>query len=252
MLDIYCVRHGQASFGAENYDELSDLGVAQAHALGAHWAQLGLQFDAVWLGALKRHEQSAHALLTGLQGKNKPLPSKEIDLNAILNIANSLPVHQDAALNEYDSEALIRAQLQAHPQDLPHIQSTEGYKAHFRVLRSALIGWIAGDLKPQGMPTFSEFAGALQTCTQAVRQQFTTPDGLKKARVLMVSSGGPISTLVGMAAESPPVRMIELNYQMRNTAVSQVLLTQRGMLLHSFNTLPHLQTAEKQAWITSA
>jgi broad specificity phosphatase PhoE len=46
MGNIYLVRHGQASFGAENYDQLSTLGQQQSQRLGEYFAQKGIQFEA--------------------------------------------------------------------------------------------------------------------------------------------------------------------------------------------------------------
>ena len=40
------VRHGQASFGQENYDRLSDKGILQMRALGEYWAGIHLGIDA--------------------------------------------------------------------------------------------------------------------------------------------------------------------------------------------------------------
>jgi len=45
MGSIFLIRHGQASFGAENYDVLSPLGHQQSEALGDHLGQLGTRFD---------------------------------------------------------------------------------------------------------------------------------------------------------------------------------------------------------------
>ncbi|EXF47276.1 phosphoglycerate mutase family protein [Pseudomonas sp. BAY1663] len=42
MGSIYLIRHGQASFGAENYDVLSPLGYRQSEALGDYLAQLDI------------------------------------------------------------------------------------------------------------------------------------------------------------------------------------------------------------------
>ena len=44
---IYFVRHGQASLGAQNYDQLSDLGFAQAEQLGLYFLQQKIQFEYV-------------------------------------------------------------------------------------------------------------------------------------------------------------------------------------------------------------
>ena len=54
MGTLYLVRHGQASFGAEDYDQLSALGHRQCVALGQYWRERGMRFDAVLTGSLKR------------------------------------------------------------------------------------------------------------------------------------------------------------------------------------------------------
>ena len=46
MGTLYLVRHGQASFGADNYDQLSPMGHRQALRLGEFWRERGMVFDA--------------------------------------------------------------------------------------------------------------------------------------------------------------------------------------------------------------
>ena len=50
MSEIYFVRHGQASFGSGNYDQLSALGHRQSVLLGEYFAARGLQFDQLLAG----------------------------------------------------------------------------------------------------------------------------------------------------------------------------------------------------------
>ncbi|MBU5895007.1 histidine phosphatase family protein, partial [Vibrio cholerae O1] len=66
MGTLYLVRHGQASFGAEDYDQLSERGTAQSQRLGAYWRERGLRFDAVYTGTLRRHEQTLAGIADGL------------------------------------------------------------------------------------------------------------------------------------------------------------------------------------------
>ena len=89
MGTLYLVRHGQASFGADDYDQLSPLGLQQAQRLGAHWLAHGQRFDTVLMGTLRRHAQTLDGIAQGLPG----LPAPQV-----------LP-----SLDEYDSLALIRA-----------------------------------------------------------------------------------------------------------------------------------------------
>jgi broad specificity phosphatase PhoE len=92
MGTLYLVRHGQASLGASDYDQLSPLGQRQCQLLGEYWRSQGMRFDAVLCGGLKRHAQSLAAIGVGL-GQAGDLPTTQIR----------------PGLNEYDSEALIRS-----------------------------------------------------------------------------------------------------------------------------------------------
>jgi broad specificity phosphatase PhoE len=66
MGTLYLVRHGQASFGAENYDELSELGHRQSVRLGEYFAQKGISFDRLIAGTLNRHKQTLGDVLQGM------------------------------------------------------------------------------------------------------------------------------------------------------------------------------------------
>jgi broad specificity phosphatase PhoE len=219
---IYLVRHGQASFGAADYDQLSELGVRQCHALGRWLAERGLQFEAVLRGSLRRHEQSLAALAEG----HGALP----------------PAQVRAGLNEYDAEPLVRALL---PDIVEEVGTREGYKRHFRALREALAKWIAGELQPPGVPTHAEWRAGIVASLEHVRANHI-------GNVLVVSSGGTISTAIGHVLGVPMVATIELNMQMRNSALSQLLYGPRGHSLVTFNHLPHLDAPERADWVTYA
>ena len=228
MIQLTFIRHGQASFGADNYDQLSPLGERQAEQLGrylrqrADWA--GHTWDAVVTGSLARHGQTWQAIAAGAGWSHQP---------------TVLP-----GLNEYDSEALIRALKVDRPLDSPH--TPQGYKQHFRVLRDALRQWMDGTISPEGMPDYGGFVdGALSVLDWARTHH---PEG----RVLVVSSGGPISTLVGRLLNTPAETTIELNMQIRNTALTDVVATARTARLVSFNHLPHLDGPDFADWVTHA
>ena len=61
MAQFYLVRHGQASFGSDNYDQLSPLGHQQARWLGEYFAERDMQFDGLITGDLVRHQETGAA-----------------------------------------------------------------------------------------------------------------------------------------------------------------------------------------------
>ena len=223
MGTIYLVRHGQASFGADDYDQLSDLGRRQSVQLGRYWAQRGFKPDAVITGSLKRHAQTWAGIAEGAQADLSPLVWP--------------------GLNEYDSHAVIQT---VHPNPLPRPDTPELYKQHFRLLRDGLALWMAGTATPPGMPSYEDFVRGI---TQALDHVRTHHQG---QNVVIVSSGGPISTIVGQILGTSPETTIELNMRIRNSAVSELHFNPKRHMLVTYNTLPHLDDPSLKDWITYA
>ncbi len=127
MSEVCLIRHGQASFGAENYDRLSELGRRQARWLGERLAGLGVRPARIVAGTLSRQRATADALLDGLGGAR-------------------LPVETHAGLNEYDAEPLLAAWLESLGADAPRIAGDDR-RGHFRALSGALEAWQAGRIE---------------------------------------------------------------------------------------------------------
>ncbi|MGE0099514.1 MAG: histidine phosphatase family protein [Hydrogenophaga sp.] len=227
MGTLYLVRHGQASFGADDYDQLSELGHRQSVQLGRHWAERGLAFDAVITGTLRRQHQTWAGIAEGAGFDQQAL---------------AWP-----GLNEYDSEAVIHA---IHPHPLEKARSAEAapelYRHHFRLLRDGLTQWMAGTVSPRGMPSYNEFVNGVTSALDHVRARHHGQN------VLLVSSGGPISTAVGRVLGMSPEATIELNLRIRNSAVTEFQFNPKRHTLLSYNTLPHLNSKEFDGWITYA
>ena len=223
MGHLYLVRHGQASFGAADYDQLSELGTRQCHALGSWFAQRGITFEGMLCGTLKRHVQSLAGIAEGLQWKAEPL---------------SWP-----GLNEYDSKALVEA---VHPDPLPKPTSPERVRHHFRLLRAGLAQWMSGATQPEGMPSYADFVAGITSALDHVRATH------HEKNVLIVSSGGPISTIVGHVLGMAPAATIELNLRIRNSSVTELAFTPKRHMLVTYNTLPHLDHPDHASWITYA
>ena len=211
MGTLYLVRHGQASFGAADYDQLSPLGEQQSRRLGAWFRAREMRFDAVLTGTLRRHAQTLAGIEAGLQAQHDAL---------------ALP-----GLNEYDSEAIVRA-IHAGPIAAP--DSPERARQHFRLLREGLRQWMAGTTQPAGMPAHADFVAGVVQALDLVRARHA--DG----SVLIVSSGGPIATAIGHVLGLQAEATIDVNLHIRNSALSEFKVGPKRHTLISFNTLPHL------------
>jgi broad specificity phosphatase PhoE len=223
MSTLHLVRHGQASFGADDYDRLSELGWRQSRRLGEYWKGKGQQFDQVIMGTLRRHEETWRGIAEGLG----------LD-------AQALPVRTTPKLNEYDSAAVIAT---VHPEPLPKADTPELYRHHFRLLREGLHRWMQGQAQPVGMPSYADFKAGIAEVLQEI--SLAAP-----GRVLVVSSGGPIATAVGHVLGTPAQSTIELNFHIRNSAVTELTHHPKGQRLISYNTLYHLDGEAHQNWVT--
>ena len=224
MPTLYLVRHGQASFGAANYDNLSDLGVKQSVALGEYFHAKNIRFDAAYEGSLRRHAQTYAGIAQGMSSEAAALIRP--------------------GLNEYDSDAVVQA---IHPEPLSAEKTPENYRKHFRLLRDGLAAWMAGTAAPVGMPAYPAFVNGITDVLDEIRAEF---GGKDDARILICSSGGPISTAVGHILGTSPQATIELNLRIRNSSVTEFAFTPKRHMLVTYNTLPHLE--DKPDWVTYA
>ena len=223
MGTLYLVRHGQASFGAEDYDQLSALGEKQSVRLGEYFAERDIHFDGLIAGTLRRHKQTLAGILRGMNRAGEHLSWE--------------------GLNEYDSEAVIAT---VHPEKLHKPTSPELYRHHFRLLRNGLARWMAGDASPHGMPSYADFVTGVSSALDHVRASHFGQN------VLVVTSGGPISTAVGHVLNTPPETTIELNLRIRNSSITEFAFTPKRHMLVGFNAIPHLDAAAYKEWVTYA
>ena len=222
MGTLYLVRHGQASFGADDYDVLSPLGHQQAVRLGEYFKTRGIAFDAAMTGSLQRQVSTFDGICKGM--------------------ASPLEALQWPGLNEYDSHAVIAT---VHRGKLEKPSTPEQYRHHFRLLKDGLKQWMDGVVSPHGMPTYSDFVLGVTTALDYVRKR-------GEGKVLLVSSGGPISIAVGHILGCSPEATIELNLRIRNSSVTEFAFTPKRHMLVTYNTLPHLDAPEYASWVTYA
>jgi broad specificity phosphatase PhoE len=233
---LYLVRHGQASFGADDYDQLSALGHKQALRLGEYFRLKGVTFSTAISGTLKRQTQTLAGICEGM-GVEFAVQGSPAGLVASGGEHLLWP-----GLNEYDSQAVISA---VHPHKLEKPDTPELYRHHFRLLKGGLAQWMAGAVCPVGMPSYNEFAAGVAAALAHVRSKC-------EGNVLLVSSGGPIATAVGQVLGTSAETTIELNLRIRNCSVTEFAFTPKRHMLLTYNTLPHLDAPEYASWATYA
>lgn len=225
MSEIYFIRHGQASFGTDDYDRLSAVGVRQAKILAHYLAQTGRIFDAVYCGRMKRQQKTAEEFINHYRGNQLSVPQLQID----------------ESFNEYDSlsvwEALIPEMTTEQPSIAEELEKLPGdQKAFQRIFSQVMNRWTKGDYKASTIPRWDDFT------RRVVRglEKMTTLHGAKK-RLAVFTSGGPISVAVKSALGLSDRMTLEISWQLMNASITRIKYNSRGIMLAGFNDVTHLE-----------
>ncbi|MDA8646849.1 histidine phosphatase family protein [Porticoccaceae bacterium] len=228
MGELYLVRHAQASFGADDYDQLSEMGHEQARLLGQHFSRRGVTFDAFVVGDMKRHHQTLDGIATGMG----------------VQMADRLVL---SGLNEYNFVDMTEAYGRCNGDDPLYQQvmaQPDDKRNFYRLLRQMLSAWTADEIP--GVPeTWMDF----KTRVAAAKEQLQALSK-KSHSVLAIGSGGSISTFVGLVLGIPDETVFDLNLQYKNTALSHFFFNQHRMHLTGFNNISHFDNNELEQYIT--
>ena len=206
MADLIVVRHGQASFGADDYDALSDMGHQQAKVTGDYLRAQGWIPDRLISGTLKRQRDTLSGF--GFDGT----------------------VETHAGFNEYDFHDLLNAKFGGQaPNDV-----MQDRKTHFRTLRETVLDW-QNDRIDGVAETWASFTDRVQSACN-----FATKQGHK--RVLVASSGGVIGQLVAATLLAPDVMMMDLNLQVKNGSIHRFVFSKGRIMLTEFNATPQFDS----------
>lgn len=217
MRDVYIVRHGQAAFGTDDYDRLTEVGWEQSRLLGEYFRGREMQFSSVFTGDMRRHRET----LAGLRDVLPETPEAKV-----------LP-----GLNEYDFHGM----LAAYPPAQAMADELQDAKQFYRLLRQALKDWSEGKL-----PGAAESWQAFESRVENTLLQIAEAPG----PILVITSGGASSAMLRKVLGLSVDTMIDLNLQARNTGISQYFCRSSGYLLNSFNTVPHLEQPQDRHLIT--
>jgi broad specificity phosphatase PhoE len=227
MREIYFVRHGQASLGARNYDQLSPLGWEQARWLGEHYRVRGIGFDRVIVGDMQRHKETLQGIAEGMGTMLDPVV--------------------DPRLNEFRFQPILRQYCRRHRPGQPEPTTAAEF---FAILGEVMAAWIAGDLDAE----LAADGEQIESWADFNRRVVASLEDIGRGpgqRVLIVSSGGPKSLAVKHAMGLSDAAAVALMMQIRNTSTTR-FLSDGGLALHAFNVLSHMERPDREHAITMA
>jgi len=232
MTAIYLIRHGQASFGQENYDQLSELGLQQATRLGQVLSQRLSVFDSISLGTLTRHQQTAQNCLAGF--------GRELDrLKPIYN----------AGWNEYDHQNILaqfRPEFASAKSMMEFVRDQPNPKQSFeRDFNSAVNRWIEGQHDQDYVESWSTFTARVH---QALKDTIALQSEAKTIAVF--TSGGPISLISQALLGVEQEKIMQMNWTLMNCGVTKLVSTGSRLFLSSLNEHGHFEGADNKHFIT--
>lgn len=224
MGQIYLVRHGQASFGSANYDQLSDLGREQARLLGEWFANCQQKFHRVVTGDMERHRQTAHACIAVLPKALRV----EMDWQT------------DAGFNEYDHhEVLIRYRPEFDDPAEVRRFFAETDKARYvfqEIFAAAMARWMSGEHDGDYREPWSAFRSR---CIAALQRLIESAG--QSQSIAVFTSGGTIATLCQHALALQDKQVATLNWTLVNCAVTKFLYRPGALTLSYLNNYAHLE-----------
>ncbi|UDY24964.1 histidine phosphatase family protein [Nocardioides sp. Kera G14] len=206
---LHLVRHGQASFGADDYDVLSTLGHEQSRLLGRSLAARGLVPERIVRGEMRRHRETLEGILEGLGGA-----------------ADGVPVEVDAGWDEFDFGHVI----DVHHASGEALDTGGDVQAFFEQATSRWSGGAADHEYDESFSAFVARVGAAAERSAAAGEN-----------VLVVTSGGPIALAASSLLTGDPSLWMRLNRVAVNTAVTKVISGRAGLTLSTYNAYPHLE-----------
>ena len=232
MGQIFLVRHGQASFGKANYDQLSELGYEQARLLGQWYANTHQSFSKVIAGGMARHRQTADTCLA-------ELPKKQLlDAEWITDEDFAEFNHHEVLLRhcpEVADAVAFKALLASHvdpPRALEHL------------FRAAMQRWMSGWHDGDYGETWPDFR---RRCVRALERLDTDSS---KQTTIVFTSGGVISALMQHLLGLQDFQVMELNWTLANCAVTKLLQRPGQFTLSYLNNYAHLEWLGQPGAIT--
>jgi broad specificity phosphatase PhoE len=210
MGQILLVRHGQASWGADDYDVLSPVGEEQSAVLGR--ALAGVRPVEVVHGRMQRQRRTAEL--------------------AAAAAGWSAPFREDQRWNEMDHLAI----LAAHPREGGSDPGGEPDRAQFQAwFEAATDRWTSGGFDDEYAESFPDFRARVA----AALADLAGPAA--EGTVVVVTSGGPISAVTADLLDAGTPSYTRLAPVVVNSSVTRLVTGRRGVTLVSFNEHAHLQ-----------
>jgi broad specificity phosphatase PhoE len=226
MSTLFLVRHGQASFGSDNYDRLSPLGVAQANHLRDHFNENAIELHGIRSGQLQRQRSTAE-ILAGSSARN---------------------IVVTPAFDEYDAHRLMQHYAQLTGEPLLSLQGAaepldpRQFRQHLERVSRA---WVQEQVAAPNLESWQTFRARVGRGIDEITS--TTP---RSHNVAVATSAGVIGAAMGHMLGLDDLAALQLSYVVLNSAVTRIEFDGSRRTLVSFNSTAHLERAGRRELLT--
>ena len=226
MATIYLIRHGQASFGSDDYDKLSHLGRRQATVAGEYLRDAGVTFDAVYSGNLLRQRETAELAVASQPGP--------------------VPHHIDPRFNEIDNDAQLKFLLPELVKVNPTLKALverglRSSKDYQKVIDAVFNHWVSPACQDPRLQSWADYSAGVR----AALHEVMASQGSGKTLGIF-TSGGTIATLVAQVLGLTGEQTYQFYEPIFNCSISQIFYTGSRTSLSYFNDRSYLQVRGAQ------
>jgi broad specificity phosphatase PhoE len=226
MANLLVVRHGQASFGADNYDQLSPLGQRQADLTGEFLRQMGTRFSAAYSGDLSRQRETGQRVLDQLEQPQELIIDprfNEVQTDEQIEVMMPLLLERDARFA-----------------DLVAAMDTDT-KSFQKIIETVFNYWVSPECDVSGIQSWKDYHGGVVSAFEdAMASAASGTD------TVIFTSGGTIATIVGHVLKLTSDRVYEFYEPVFNCSITRIIFNSRKCSLSTFNDVGHLHQMSAQ------
>ena len=233
MTDIYFIRHGQASFGSKDYDQLSETGRRQADILADYFIDMEAYFPVIYCGTKKRQMDTAKTILSRLIKNDvgcelKIFPGlNEFDVSNLLSRCKDDMIQKDASFFE----------------DLKH--AAINYHAFQNIFVKVLQESLDKKYEDSRIENFCRFQERVRSTIATIVE-----DSKRYKKVAVVTSGGVLALLMQTVFGLTDAEAIDLVWFFYNASITVFNTETDELVLKIKNSVSHFNRTEYHHLLT--
>ena len=233
MSQLLFVRHGQASFLSDDYDQLSPLGESQAVEVGMLFLREAIEFDAFHSGPRKRQLETARIIQDVYRQAKKPFPK--------IDVLDEFDEHQlDRVITRsLDTIAMLSPTMAELVKSFECAQRPADQHRTFQMLfEETARHWISGRIEE--IESWEDFRKRVLKSTTRITSQCQ-----KGSVVGIATSVGPIGIALQRAIQCSDETSLTTSWRIQNASITEFVFSGSRFTLDRFNDVRHLRIDQR-------